>query len=99
MSIQEKVARAIAEAKTPKGRELRGDDLAHQTAYCGVEAAAAITAFLEATATIPDKGGRTWRMVPEQLTPELRSAGVAWCGNPKTYFAMLDASPEFELDK
>ena len=55
--------------------------------------AATIRIFLEKAA---EQG---WRMVPERATPELRSAGVAWCGNPKTYEAMLADAPEFELDK
>ena len=42
----EAVARAICEARTPKGRELRGDNLAHAIAYHMPEARVAIRATL-----------------------------------------------------
>ncbi len=38
-----------------------------------------------------------WRMVPEKATPELKSAGVAWCGNPTTYEAAIESAPKFEV--
>lgn len=76
-------------------------------------ATAAITAFLEAAATIPDKNGRTWRMVPERVTEEMQLAGIRgvddyYNGAKETSFedsvaycyrAMLAAAPKFESDK
>ncbi len=96
MTIREKVARAIGEARTPTGRELRGDDLAHLVAYHGPEATAAITAFLEAAA---EEG---WRMCRDEATEEMVVAG---CRHENMgdmagrYHAMLAAADEFEWDK
>ena len=75
-SIREKVSQAIVDARTPKGRELRGDDLAHAIAYHSVEAHAAIKAFLEA---IAKKG---LRIVPDEfpvaeMTPTIAAINAA----------------------
>ncbi len=69
-----------------------------------------ITAFLEAAATIPDKNRRTWRMVPEEATEEMKLEGqddVGWEDGPtgmtleigveRIYRAMLAAAPKFEV--
>lgn len=45
--MEERVARAITEARTPKGRELRGDDLALAVAYNMRESRAAIKVIFE----------------------------------------------------
>lgn len=108
MTIHEKVARAIANVRTPAHRELRGDDLSHAIAYHGADATAAITAFLEAAA----EQEKPWRLVPIEPSPEMRHAAFlamdnATCrGEPKArafdcvqgYRAMLAAAPEFEVE-
>ena len=99
MTIQEKVARAIAwRDLTDKGRKECAwpDDYAESEVkeYCGI-AATAIGVFLEAAAE------RGWRMAKDEATEEMVKAAEPapdyWVEN--CYRAMLAAAPEFEWDK
>ncbi len=74
MSILEQVARAIHQ----RTQEINGTGPAfpippfeHGTNFWGDMSRAAITAFLEAAATTPDKDGHTWRMVPDEATDRM----------------------------
>ena len=79
MSILEQVARAICEADTeapePDAKIYIGMKTAKAWEGRTDMATAAITAFLEAIAKL-DKGGRTWRMVPDEATEDMDEAGL-----------------------
>ena len=97
MTIPEKVARAICQVGCD--RENCPCDYANQDQEIK-EAAAGITAFLEAAA---EKG---WHMRPDEATEEMLSAGLNvvpgsddWATFDDIYRAMLAPAPEFEVDK
>lgn len=109
MSIREAVARAVYHAafENQRGGKLPEPGWCWekcgsvQQEFASRQAAAAITAFLQAAA-IPDQDGRTWHIRPDEPTDAMRKIGdVAWMEEkPASYIyrAMCEAAPTYELD-
>lgn len=106
MSIREAVERAMERARV---NECQREPECDCHSECKYQITAAITAFLEAAATIPDKDGRVWHMRPDEATEEMgKKSGLVdkcVCGcritqwGVKSYRAMNAAAPKFEWDK